>query len=92
MEWFKDQFIIYALRAIKHLVGLLSSNTLLAVPLGQPESLLAPSILANRFSPQSTPTADAQAAQPTFQVVGDAGTRVHWGHQNYPCTMPRPYL
>lgn len=71
MEWFEDQLIIYALRAIEHLVGLFSSNTLLAVPLGQPESLIAPSIIANRFAPQSTPTADAQAARPTFQVVGD---------------------
>ena len=75
MKWFEDQFMNYALRAIEHLVGLLSSNTLLTVPLGQPESLIAPSIMANRFSPQSSSTADAQAARPTFQVVGDVSRR-----------------
>ncbi len=56
----------YALKTIYYLVGLLSSKTLPAVPLG--------SITANHFSPQSTPTAlvaDAQGARPSSQVVGD---------------------
>ncbi len=57
----------YALKTIYYLVGLLSSNTLPAVPLGS-------SITANHFSSQSTPTAlvaDAQGARPSSQVVGD---------------------
>jgi hypothetical protein len=62
----------YALKAIFYLVGLLSSDILPAVPVSQPNNLMASSIMANHFSPQSTPiapVADAQAARPTSRVV-----------------------
>ncbi len=73
MAWFEDEHVKCALKAIFCLVGLFSSNILPAVPLSQPNSLIASSIMANHFSPQSIPialVADAQAARPNSRVVG----------------------
>jgi hypothetical protein len=70
----------YALKAIYHLVQSSRVISCQQSPLGQPNSRIASTIMANRFSPQSTPiasVADAQAARPTRGML-ERGTRGHF--------------